>query len=252
MARRLKHWGWGYEDQQPPFEQVRDTALGLRAHLGFGEAEVEQPVPLEEVELRPPRLEVPELLADDRGRRPSRARVARAREGVSRRRARVPRPVRRPARRRSPAARRARARARGRMGLLRRRRRDPLRRRDQRGRRGGAARARAGRIGGRASARPRARGRPILARGTDPGGRDRARPRGPAARARPDAAALPAVVRVLDARRLDRDPGGRALRHLDDAHRRPRRVGAGADARAAGGRAAGCRARAPARAPTGC
>jgi alkyldihydroxyacetonephosphate synthase len=64
VARRLKHWGWGYEDQQPPFEQVRDAALGLRAHLGFGEAEVERPVPLEDVELRPPRLEVPELLAD--------------------------------------------------------------------------------------------------------------------------------------------------------------------------------------------
>ena len=64
MTRRLKHWGWGYEDQQPPYEQVRDTALGLRAHLGFGEAEIEQPVPLEQVELRPPRLEVPAPLAD--------------------------------------------------------------------------------------------------------------------------------------------------------------------------------------------
>ena len=61
-ARRLKHWGWGYEDQQPPYEQVRDTALGLRAHLGFGEAEVEGPVPLEDVELRTPRLTVPEAL----------------------------------------------------------------------------------------------------------------------------------------------------------------------------------------------
>ena len=61
-ARRLKHWGWGYEDQQPPYEQVRDTALGLRAHLGFGEAEVERPVPLEDVELRAPRLTVPEPL----------------------------------------------------------------------------------------------------------------------------------------------------------------------------------------------
>ena len=64
MARRLKHWGWGYEDQQPPFEQVRDAAMGLRAHLGFGEAEVEEPVPLEAVDLRAPRLEVPELLAE--------------------------------------------------------------------------------------------------------------------------------------------------------------------------------------------
>ena len=64
MARRLKHWGWGYEDQQPPFEQVREAALGLRAHLGFGEAEVEQAVPLEQVELRPPRIEVPDTLSD--------------------------------------------------------------------------------------------------------------------------------------------------------------------------------------------
>ena len=64
MARRLKHWGWGYEDQQPPHEQVREAALGLRAHLGFGEAEVERPVPLEEVELRQPRIEVPEALTE--------------------------------------------------------------------------------------------------------------------------------------------------------------------------------------------
>jgi alkyldihydroxyacetonephosphate synthase len=64
MGRRLKHWGWGYEDQQPAPEQVRDAALGLRAHLGFGAAEVEEPVPLESVELRPPRVEVPELLGD--------------------------------------------------------------------------------------------------------------------------------------------------------------------------------------------
>jgi alkyldihydroxyacetonephosphate synthase len=64
VARRLKHWGWGYEDQQPPHEQVRDAALGLRAHLDFGEADVERPVPLEEVELRQPRVEVPEVLSD--------------------------------------------------------------------------------------------------------------------------------------------------------------------------------------------
>ena len=64
MARRLKHWGWGYEDQQPSFEQVREAALGVRAHLGFGEADVEQPVPLEQVELRPPRIEVPDTLTE--------------------------------------------------------------------------------------------------------------------------------------------------------------------------------------------
>ena len=40
------------------------------------------------------------------------------------------------------------------------------------------------------------------------------------ARARPDAAPLPAVVRVLDARRLARDPRRRPLRDRPDAHRR--------------------------------
>ena len=64
MTRRLKHWGWGYDDQQPPHDQVREAALGLRAHLGFGEAEVEQAVPLEQVKLRPPRVEVPAALAE--------------------------------------------------------------------------------------------------------------------------------------------------------------------------------------------
>ena len=47
----------------------------------------------------------------------------------------------------------------------------------------------------------------IQAGATGPGAR------GAAARARPDAAPLPAVVRVLDARRLDRHARGRPLRH---------------------------------------
>ena len=45
--------------------------------------------------------------------------------------------------------------------------------------------------------RPRARGRPRLRRGADPGRRARAAPRGPAPRARAHAAPLPAVLRVL-------------------------------------------------------
>ena len=64
-----------------------------------------------------------------------------------------------------------------------------------------------------------------VARGADPGGGHRAAPRGAAARARPHAAALPAVVRVLDARRLDRHAGGRPLRDPPHPHRRLRRVG---------------------------
>ena len=39
--RRLKHWGWGYEDQQPPPDELRAAAAGIRSHLGFEPAEVE-------------------------------------------------------------------------------------------------------------------------------------------------------------------------------------------------------------------
>jgi alkyldihydroxyacetonephosphate synthase len=62
-GRRRKVWGWGYEDQQPPHEQVEEAAAGIRAHLGFGDGEVERPVPLEEVELPAPRLQPPDSLA---------------------------------------------------------------------------------------------------------------------------------------------------------------------------------------------
>ena len=48
--------------------------------------------------------------------------------------------------------------------------------------------------------------------------------------ARADVAALPPVVGVLHARRVDRDPGRRALRHPLDPHRRPGRVGRRRDA----------------------
>src|SRR5919201_1309194 len=61
-SRRLKFWGWGYEDQQPPPEQVEQAAAGIRAHLGFGSGEVERPVRLEDVRLPPPRLRAPAAL----------------------------------------------------------------------------------------------------------------------------------------------------------------------------------------------
>src|SRR3954453_3604608 len=61
--RRLKHWGWGYEDQAPTATQLREAAEAIRARFGFG-GEVEKPVPLEAVELREPRLKRPEALGD--------------------------------------------------------------------------------------------------------------------------------------------------------------------------------------------
>ena len=61
--RRLKHWGWGYEDQAPTATQMREAAEGIRARFGFG-GEVEKPLPLERVELRGARLKAPERLGD--------------------------------------------------------------------------------------------------------------------------------------------------------------------------------------------
>ena len=48
--RRLKHWGWGFEDQGPSEKELREAAAGIRERFGFG-GEPEQAVPLEAVEL---------------------------------------------------------------------------------------------------------------------------------------------------------------------------------------------------------
>ncbi len=56
--RKLKHWGWGYEDLQRPFAEIEAAAGGIRGMLGFGEAP-ERAVPLADASLRPSRLKVP-------------------------------------------------------------------------------------------------------------------------------------------------------------------------------------------------
>ena len=63
MKRRLKHWGWGYEDEWPAPAELRASAGLLRSHLGLGAAEPEQPVPLSAVELPRPRLKPPSSLS---------------------------------------------------------------------------------------------------------------------------------------------------------------------------------------------
>ncbi|HUA03343.1 MAG TPA: FAD-binding oxidoreductase [Solirubrobacteraceae bacterium] len=62
MARALKHWGWGYEDEQPSPSELRDAAAFLTGRLGFGSPEPEQPVPLSHVSLPAPRLRTPESM----------------------------------------------------------------------------------------------------------------------------------------------------------------------------------------------
>jgi alkyldihydroxyacetonephosphate synthase len=62
VQRRLKHWGWGYEDQQPSLEEQRAAAAFLTERLGFGSPEPEAPAPLPA--LPPSRLDVPPALAE--------------------------------------------------------------------------------------------------------------------------------------------------------------------------------------------
>ncbi len=57
-GRRLKHWGWGYEDQQRPDAEVAQAAAAIRSMLGFG-GEPEAAVPLDRVSLRASRLKPP-------------------------------------------------------------------------------------------------------------------------------------------------------------------------------------------------
>jgi alkyldihydroxyacetonephosphate synthase len=62
-ARRRKHWGWGFEDEQPSADEIRAAAGGLATHLGFALSEVEQPVGIEALELPAVRVLPPPALA---------------------------------------------------------------------------------------------------------------------------------------------------------------------------------------------
>jgi alkyldihydroxyacetonephosphate synthase len=61
--RRLKFWGWGFEDQQPTAAEMEQAGRAAREQLGFGPAEIERPPRLEDLELPPPRIEPPASLA---------------------------------------------------------------------------------------------------------------------------------------------------------------------------------------------
>ena len=64
LMRRRKHWGWGYEDDGWSTAQLRVAAPGLEGHLRIaGDGEVREPVPLDEVDLPPPRVAPPDALS---------------------------------------------------------------------------------------------------------------------------------------------------------------------------------------------
>jgi alkyldihydroxyacetonephosphate synthase len=58
----LKHWGWGYEDEQPSVKELGQVAAVLVDRLGFGSPEPERPVPLSELSLPAARLRPPRAL----------------------------------------------------------------------------------------------------------------------------------------------------------------------------------------------
>lgn len=64
--RRLKHWGWGYEDQQRPRAELEQAAAGIRQMFGFG-GEAVPAVPLDQAGIRAARLKPPAggLFTDD-------------------------------------------------------------------------------------------------------------------------------------------------------------------------------------------
>jgi alkyldihydroxyacetonephosphate synthase len=62
--RRRKHWGWGYEDQQPDRAALEGIGRALHDRLGFEVDAIESPVPADEVELPEPRLKAPSGFED--------------------------------------------------------------------------------------------------------------------------------------------------------------------------------------------
>ncbi|GIW42562.1 MAG: alkyldihydroxyacetonephosphate synthase [Candidatus Binatia bacterium] len=61
-GRRLKFWGWGYEDAGPTPEQTEKLARLLQERFGLGAGERTDPPRIEEIRLRPPRVRPPAQL----------------------------------------------------------------------------------------------------------------------------------------------------------------------------------------------
>jgi alkyldihydroxyacetonephosphate synthase len=59
VGRRLKHWGWGHEDQQLDRAGLEQIARTVGERLGFEVAEIEEPVALADVKLPKSRFKPP-------------------------------------------------------------------------------------------------------------------------------------------------------------------------------------------------
>ena len=213
---RRKFWGWGLEHEGLDQAELEQLGATFADRFGLDGVRIEEPPRVEELDLRPPRISPPGRSRALHGGS-VRARRPQLRQVVPRHRARLPARVSAPSRpRRLPA---------------------------QRGEtsselldwctdasawlRSPSAAARAWSAASSPTSATSYRGAvsidlrnldqvlevdPRLALGADPGRDARPGARSPAEAARLHAAPLPAVVRVVDARRLDRDPLRRALR----------------------------------------
>jgi alkyldihydroxyacetonephosphate synthase len=63
VRKPADHWGWGFQDQRPSREQIGEIARAAGERLGFAPGEIEDGVPLDAVELPPPRITAPARLA---------------------------------------------------------------------------------------------------------------------------------------------------------------------------------------------
>ena len=253
MHGRRKFWGWGLEAEVLRAEEVSALEVAYARRFGIVDYDVTPAPRAEEIGLRAPRVTPPESLRDvcttehyERLLHSYGQSFFDSARIFARDFANPPDVVALPARR-------ARYRRRSRLVRFSQRRGHSLGRRFERGRR---RRAAARRPPGASRIDLQHLGQVLEIDATSQAARIQGGTYGPALESqlkpqRPHAAALPAVLRVLHAGRLDRHPLRRPLRHALHPYRRFRRKPARGDAGRHAGIASACRAPAPGPAPTG-
>src|SRR5258705_12437347 len=62
--RRRSWWGWGWDDQALSLDTTRKLGAALGSRFGWTDVEVRDPVSLDDVALRAPRVSPPSTLAE--------------------------------------------------------------------------------------------------------------------------------------------------------------------------------------------